>query len=191
MGTKFYNFESNSIPSSWCFAGNDAASVYGDVHQQAANALNDYETRGFTPAIAKPSTFNLTNAVRSQSDFAANRAWRRQVYDDLDIALANESEFSPMPISDQNCFQTQQQLDKECVQEVIGTASDGMTSVSYVLSCQYLDSLALEVVSNHCDDTVRGFLALFFANGIIGVAYIILLAVGLRAQQDWSAKSQQ
>jgi len=69
-----------------------------------------------------------------------------------------------------------------CLQAAAMAASDIMYALSYIGSCEYVKKFALEMAvqsSGSCFSLGDGLLYLFLAQGLIGMAYFIVVFVGI------------
>jgi hypothetical protein len=189
--TKFYNFEPNVVPADWCVDTAKAQQSYMKVHDEATLAIGVYTTLGLTPNISSLAEAELANGTESSNRFALNQQWRFEVRQDFGVETSSPEDYSPTLVpGGSSCIPLTVSgvgTDSTCLKQAIATGADGMAASSFVGSCQYVSSLAEAVVPGDglCTDTLNGFVLMFVAHGLIGLAFSILLCVGLRAQQDW------
>lgn len=149
-------------------------------------------------------TVGLTSPEVGYNRFIDNRLWRMEVRTALGITTTGVDDYSMTHVPGgyfESCFNSNglmnaNSMSKQCTQQAICTAADGMLSSSFVGSCFYVTDMAKGMLtedsdgSSHCDKAVGGFQLIFAGHGIIGLAYIILLMVGMRGQQQWALSSK-
>merc|ERR1712232_248740 len=144
---------------------------YMEMHAEVHQALKYYSDIGYSPAITGLSQYGLTDASASSSSrFNSNRQWRYTVRQDLKVPTSSPSEYSATEVPDgRYCTDfSASSLNQTCAQQAIASGADGLMATSYVASCHYVSSLALELVAEPylCMDALRSFKLVFVAQGL-------------------------
>jgi len=69
-------------------------------------------------------------------------------------------------------------LDKDCLQQGMVLSTAGMTGSSYLISCEHLNTLALALNNEICNEMVDGLINVCVGQGFIGFFYFFVVAVG-------------
>merc|ERR1711865_735472 len=76
---------------------------------------------------------------------------------------------------------------KPCLQQGLILSAAAMTGASYMLSCDYLDTLALDLNNNICDGMVKGLIDTCIGQAFIGFFYFFVVAVGCMGMNRFNA----
>mmetsp|Transcript_47578 Transcript_47578/g.110950 ORF Transcript_47578/g.110950 Transcript_47578/m.110950 type:complete len:490 (+) Transcript_47578:92-1561(+) len=194
---KFVNFEANNIPDDWCVKPQEALDRYTEIHAEAVAAwerLPPGALPGVSSVLAwEPPEPPLRDPNQAFANFVKNREYRHEVR--VSLGIDDQYDYSRTAVPNSaGCFDLSQ-LERnfarvECQVAYLASAADGLLAASYVGSCWYMTEMASELLNTHCEDTLDGFISLFVAHGIIGMAYIMLLAAGLRGSAYWTSKRE-
>merc|ERR1711935_1090199 len=69
-------------------------------------------------------------------------------------------------------------LDKDCLQQGMILSTAGMTGSSYLVSCEHLNTLALALNNEVCNEMVDGLINVCIGQAFIGFFYFFVVAVG-------------
>lgn len=77
------------------------------------------------------------------------------------------------------CMDGQEEaLDRDCLQQGMVLSTAGMTGTSYLSSCEHLNTLALALNNEICNDMVDGLINVCVGQAFIGFFYFFVVAVG-------------
>lgn len=182
-----------------CGEADASAIVYTDVWKTLDENEVLYDNEGYTPAYPLETTVGLstnngshTSALGNSNNYDANRALLLKYYSTFQIdastcaSVANSDKtvlcFVPgidPTIYESTCLVGGANANsKPCLQQALILSAAAMTGTSYMLSCDYLDTLALDLNNNICDGMVKGLIDTCIGQAFIGFFYFFVVAVG-------------
>lgn len=185
-----------------CGETGSGQSSYDSVWQELDTLQSRYTTEGYTPAFPTEmsvgfttNTYGNTSARTNAKYYSRNRALLIEEYIDFGVDEAScasitngvataTTELCYVPNIDQTKYQNEcisgsaQALSIECLQQGIILSTAGMTGASYLISCEHLNVLALDLNNNICDDMVDGLINVCVGQAFIGFFYFFVVAVG-------------
>jgi len=182
-----------------CGEADASATVYTDVWETLDSKEVLYDDEGYTPAYPLETSVGLstnngsdTAALANSQKYDANRALLLKYYTAFGIdastcASVADSEKTVLcyvpgideTIYESSCLDGQASADsKPCLQQGLVLSAAAMTGSSYMLSCDYLDTLALDLNNNICDGMVKGLIDTCIGQAFIGFFYFFVVAVG-------------
>jgi len=84
-------------------------------------------------------------------------------------------------------WEVRQGVSKPCLQQGLILSAAAMTGTSYLLSCDYLDTIALDLNNNICDGMVKGLIDTCIGQAFIGFFYFFVVAVGCMGMNRFNA----
>jgi len=84
-------------------------------------------------------------------------------------------------------WEVRQGVSKPCLQQGLILSAAAMTGTSYLLSCDYLDTIALDLNNNICDGMVKGLIDSCIGQGFIGFFYFFVVMVGCMGMNRFNA----
>jgi len=190
-----------------CGVATSGAATYNTVWQKLDEVQAQYDTQGWTPAYPTEMSVGFTTNSASASSvalnsgrYSINRALLIKEYIDFgvrvedcdslqlsggsDIVHTATTVMCYVPQMTPDKYQTVcmggqiDALDKDCLQQGMILSTAGMTGSSYLVSCEHLNTLALALNNEVCNEMVDGLINVCIGQAFIGFFYFFVVIVG-------------
>lgn len=173
-----------------------AASSYGTVWSTLDTTQSGYNAQSYTPAFPLETASGITTDTYSSAAATTNSQHYQR---NKDFLLAHYTAFG---ISSSNCASVADSsrtvlcyvsgisdaatytstcggsTSKDCLQQGLILSAAGMCGASYLVACEHLNYISLELNNNICEDMVKGLINVCVGQAFIGFFYFFVLAVG-------------